>query len=67
MYLIAGTYATHKRPTVQEWLATHPHVLHTNLDIVAWLKLVERFSRDIITQRPHREIFCERSSALTAT
>jgi hypothetical protein len=36
LHLIADNYATHKHPTVQQWLAQHhAHALHADLGLLA--------------------------------
>ena len=56
--LIADNYATHKRPVVQSWLTKHPHIrMHFTPTSASWLNMVERFSRDITTQRLRRGVF----------
>jgi hypothetical protein len=56
--LIAGNYATHKYPTVQKWLAKHPRfTMHFTPTSASWLNMVERFFRDITTERLRRGVF----------
>ena len=58
LHLIADNYATHKHPAVQEWLATHPRFeMHFTPTSASWLNMVERFFRDITTERLRRGIF----------
>lgn len=58
LHLIADNYATHKHPTVQEWLAKHPRFhLHFTPTSASWLNMVERFFRDITTERLRRGVF----------
>ena len=58
LHLIADNYATHKHPTVQEWLAKHPRfVMHFTPTSASWLNMVERFFRDITTERLRRGVF----------
>jgi transposase len=58
LHLIVDNYATHKHPRVQAWLRRHPrfdvHFIPTGS---AWLNLVERFFREIITKRIRRGVF----------
>lgn len=58
LHLIADNYATHKHPTVQEWLAKHPrfHMYFTPTS-ASWPNMVERFFRDITTERLRRGVF----------
>ena len=58
LHLIADNYATHKHPTVQEWLAKHPRFnMHFTPTSASWLNMVERFFRDITTERLRRGVF----------
>jgi len=58
LHLIADNYATHKHPAVQEWLAKHPRFeMHFTPTSASWLNMVERFFRDITTERLRRGIF----------
>lgn len=58
LHLIADNYATHKHPVVQEWLARHPRFnMHFTPTSASWLNMVERFFRDITTERLRRGVF----------
>ena len=58
LHLIADSYATHKHPVVQEWLAKHPRFnMHFTPTSASWLNMVERFFRDITTERLRRGVF----------
>jgi transposase len=58
LHLIADNYATHKHPTVQEWLSKHSRfVMHFTPTSASWLNMVERFFRDITTTRIRRGVF----------
>ena len=58
LHLIADNYATHKHPAVQEWLAKHPRFnMHFTPTSASWLNMVERFLRDITTERLRRGVF----------
>ena len=58
LHLIADNYATHKHPTVQQWLAKHPRIhMHFTPTSASWLNMVERFFRDITTERLRRGVF----------
>jgi transposase len=58
LHLIANNYATHKHPAVQEWLARHPRFhMHFTPTSASWLNMVERFFRDITTERIRRGVF----------
>lgn len=58
LHLIADNYATHKHPTVQQWLSKHPRFhMHFTPTSASWLNMVERFFRDITTDRLRRGVF----------
>ena len=58
LHLICDNYATHKHPKVQEWLAMHPRFhVHFTPTSASWLNMVERFFRDLSTQRLERGVF----------
>jgi transposase len=58
LHLIADNYATHKHPAVQEWLGKHPRFnMHFTPTSASWLNMVERFFRDITTERLRRGVF----------
>lgn len=58
LHLIADNYATHKHPKVQEWLTKHPRFnMHFTPTSASWLNMVERFFRDITTDRLRRGVF----------
>jgi transposase len=58
LHLIADNYATHKHPAVQAWLAKHARFeMHFTPTSASWLNMVERFFRDITTERLRRGIF----------
>jgi transposase len=58
LHLIADNYATHKHPKVQAWLARHPRFcMHFIPTSSAWLNLIERWFREIITKRIRRGSF----------
>jgi len=58
LHLIADNYATHKHPVVQEWLAKPPRIqMHFTPTSASWLNMVERFFRDITTERLRRGVF----------
>lgn len=58
LHLIADNYATHKHPTVQKWLKKHPRIhMHFTPTSASWLNMVERFFRDITTERLRRGVF----------
>lgn len=67
LHLIADNYATHKHPVVQEWLAKHPRIqMHFTPTSASWLNMVERFFRDITTERLRRGVFTSVPALVTA-
>ena len=58
LHLIADNYATHKHPAVVAWLDKHPRFnMHFTPTSASWLNMVERFFRDITTERLRRGVF----------
>jgi len=58
LHLIADNYATHKHPAVQDWLVKHPRFnMHFTPTSASWLNMVERFFRDLTTERLRRGVF----------
>lgn len=58
LHLICDNYATHKHPKVKEWLEKHPRFhVHFTPTSASWLNMVERFFRDITTDRLRRGVF----------
>ena len=58
LHLICDNYATHKHPKVKEWLAKHPRIhIHFTPTSASWLNMVERFFRDITTERLRNGVF----------
>jgi len=58
LHLICDNYSTHKHPKVKEWLAKHPRfAVHFTPTSASWLNMVERFFRDITTQRLRSGVF----------
>ncbi len=58
VHLICDNYATHNHPNVQAWLARHPRFhVHFTPTSASWLNMVERFFRDLSTQRLERGVF----------
>jgi len=67
LHLIADNYATHKHPAVQEWLAKHPRFhMHFTPTSASWLNMVERFFRDITTERLRRGVFTSAAELVAA-
>jgi DDE superfamily endonuclease len=58
LHLIADNYATHKHPTGQAWLDKHRRFhMHFTPTSASRLHMVERFFRDITTERLRRGLF----------
>ncbi len=58
LHLIADNYATHKHPMVKKWLDKHPRfIMHFTPTSASWLNMVERFFRDLTTDRLRRGVF----------
>jgi transposase len=58
LHLIVDNYGTHKHPRVQAWLRRHPRFhLHFIPTSSSWLNLVERWFRDLTTERLRRGSF----------
>lgn len=58
LHLIADNYSTHKHPRVKAWLAKHPRFhVHFVPTSSSWLNLVERWFRNLTTQRIRRGSF----------
>jgi len=58
LHLIVDNYATHKHPAVQAWLTKHPRItMHFTPTSASWMNMVERFFRDITTERLRRGVF----------
>lgn len=58
LHLICDNYATHKHPKVKAWLEKHPRFhMHFTPTSASWLNMVERFFRDLTTQRLRRGVF----------
>lgn len=58
LHLICDNYSTHKHPKVQDWLAAHPRFhVHFTPTSASWLNMVERFFRDLTTDRLRRGVF----------
>lgn len=58
LHCIVDNYATHKKQEVKDWLARHPRFhFHFIPTASSWLNLVERWFRDITTDRIRRDAF----------
>ena len=60
LHLICDNYATHKHPKVQQWLEKHTRFhIHFTPTSASWLNMVERFFRDLTSERLRRGVFTE--------
>jgi transposase len=67
IHLIADNYATHKHPVVQKWLQKNTRfIMHFTPTSASWLNMVERFFRDITTERLRRGVFTSVSDLTSA-
>ncbi|MBV8036353.1 MAG: IS630 family transposase [Pelomonas sp.] len=67
LHLVADNYATHKHPAVQQWLAEHPRFnMHFTPASASWLNMVERFFRDLTSERLRRGVFASVPELVTA-
>jgi len=58
LHVIADNYATHKHPKVLRWLRRHPRLqMHFTPTSASWLNMIERFFRDLSSQRIRRGVF----------
>jgi transposase len=58
LHVIADNYGTHKHPAVIRWLKRHPRFhLHFTPTGASWLNMIERFFRDLSSQRIRRGSF----------
>ena len=58
LHLVVDNYATHKHPNVIAWLEKHPRFhVHFTPTSASWLNMVERFFRDLTTERLRRGVF----------
>lgn len=58
LHIVADNYAAHKHERVRRWLKRHPrfHVHYTPTSS-SWLNMVERFFRDLTSNRLRRGVF----------
>jgi transposase len=67
LHLIVDSYATHKHPAVQKWLAKYPRFhMHFTPTSALSLNMVERFFRDVATERLRRSVFTSVPELVTA-
>jgi transposase len=58
LHLVMDNYGTHKKPEVRNWLKKHPRfVFHFVPTSSSWLNLVERWFRELSSQRLRRGTF----------
>jgi transposase len=58
VHLIVDNYATHKHPKVKRWLERRPRFhVHFTPTSASWLNMVERFFRDLTSNRVRRGVF----------
>ncbi len=58
VHLIVDNYATHKHPKVKRWLERRPRFhIHFTPTSASWLNMVERFFRDLTSNRVRRGVF----------
>jgi transposase len=58
LHLIVDNYATHKHPKVKAWLKRHKRFhLHFTPTSSSWLNVIERWFREITTQRIRNGVF----------
>src|SRR6267378_3010824 len=62
-----GPCGHHDHPAVQDWLAKQPRFnMHFTPTSASWLNMVERFFRDITTERLRRGVFTSVSERVKA-
>ena len=67
LHLVCDNYATHKHPKVCNWLAKQPRFhVHFTPTSASWLNMVERFFRDLTTDRLRRGVFRSVPDLITA-
>lgn len=67
LHCIVDNYATHKKQEVKDWLAKHPRFhFHFIPTASSWLNLIERWFRDITTNRIRRDAFSSVTQLQTA-
>jgi transposase len=67
VHLICDNYATHKHAKVQAWLKRNPRFhFHFTPTSASWLNMVERFFRDLTTNRIRRGVFHSEAELIAA-
>jgi transposase len=55
VHIVAGNYATHKTPVIQQWLASHPRFqMHFTPTSSSWLNRVERWFGELTAKMIRR-------------
>lgn len=58
LHVICDNYSTHKHAKVRAWIEKHPRFhVHFTPTSASWLNMVERFFRDLTTDRLRRGVF----------
>jgi len=66
-HVICDNYATHKHAKVQVWLKRNPNFhFHFTPTSASWLNMVERFFRDLTTNRIRRGVFHSQADLIAA-
>lgn len=67
VHVICDNYATHKHAKVQAWQQRHPRFhFHFTPTSASWLNMVERFFRDLTTNRIRRGVFHSEADLIAA-
>ena len=67
VHVICDNYATHKHAKVQAWLKRNEHFhFHFTPTSASWLNMVERFFRDLTTNRIRRGVFHSEADLIAA-
>ena len=67
VHVICDNYATHKHAKVQAWQKSHPRFhFHFTPTSASWLNVVERFFRDLTTNRIRRGVFHSEADLIAA-
>jgi transposase len=67
VHVICDNYATHKHAKVQVWQKRNPHFhFHFTPTSASWLNMVERFFRDLTTNRIRRGVFHSEADLIAA-
>lgn len=67
VHLICDNYATHKHARVQAWQKRKPRFyFHFTPTSASWLNMVERFFRDLTTNRIRRGVFHSETDLIAA-